>query len=198
VGDAETARYWDGEAGSFDDAPDHGLRDPAVRAAWLNLLSAALPPAPARVADLGCGTGTLSVLLAQSGYLVHGLDLSERMIALAETKADSVDPRPRFEVADAADPPLDPGTFDAIVSRHVVWALPDPAAALGRWIGLLAPGGRLVLVEGRWETGAGLRAAEVEALVAPVARVTRVEELTNRDLWGKDISDERFMLVAQL
>src|SRR6185503_11553456 len=49
---------WDGAAAGFDEAADHGLRDPAVRAAWRALLANLLPPAPAAVLDMGCGTGS--------------------------------------------------------------------------------------------------------------------------------------------
>jgi precorrin-6B methylase 2 len=51
---------WDAEAARFDEEPDHGLRDPEVRACWRTLLLSALPPAPARVADLGAGTGSIT------------------------------------------------------------------------------------------------------------------------------------------
>lgn len=198
ITNVDTAEFWNREAARFDEEADHGLKDPGVRGAWLDLLSGVLPPPPARVADLGCGTGTLSLLLAQRGYRVDGIDLSERMIERAEAKAASVDPGPRFEVADAAEPPLHPATFDVVLSRHVVWALADPAAALRRWVRLLVPGGRLVLIEGRWATGAGLGAAQAKALVAPIADVTAVHELTDPVLWGKEVSDERFLLVAQV
>ena len=83
----EARALWDAEALTFDEAPDHGLADPETRAAWRDLLLAHLPPAPARVADLGCGTGTLSVLLADEGYDVHGVDLSPEMIDRARAKA---------------------------------------------------------------------------------------------------------------
>ena len=69
---------WDREAETFDAAADHGLSDPACRAAWRSLLLEHLPPAPARVADLGCGTGTLALLLAEEGYEVTGVDFSPR------------------------------------------------------------------------------------------------------------------------
>ena len=59
--------YWDSQAAAFDDEADHGLRDPRVRDTWRRLLLTHLPPAPAAVADIGCGTGSLSVLLAAEG-----------------------------------------------------------------------------------------------------------------------------------
>src|SRR6201995_958193 len=53
-----TEAFWDEQAAAFDTEPDHGLRDPVVRAAWAALLHELLPPAPAAVVDLGCGTGS--------------------------------------------------------------------------------------------------------------------------------------------
>ena len=167
-----------------------------MRRAWRDLLAATLPAPPARVADLGSGTGSLSVLLAEQGHLVHGLDLSVRMVEQAEAKSTTVVPRPRFDVADVSDPPLPPASWDVVVARHVLWTLPEPAVALTRWANLLAPGGLLVLVEGRWHTGAGLGADEVEALIGRVATVTTVTALDDPALWGREITDERFLVVA--
>ncbi|BFO20225.1 hypothetical protein SHKM778_66130 [Streptomyces sp. KM77-8] len=53
---------WDAEAAGFDEEPDHGLRDPRVRAAWAARLRTWLPGRPGDVLDLGCGTGSLSSL----------------------------------------------------------------------------------------------------------------------------------------
>ena len=39
-----------------------------------------------RVADLGCGTATLSLLLAEAGYGVDGVDFSPAMVELARAK----------------------------------------------------------------------------------------------------------------
>ena len=95
--------------------------------AWAELLLPLLPPAPARVADLGCGTGSVSLLLAGAGHEVHGVDLSPRMVDLARGKAAAAALPVRFGVADAARPPLAPGSVDVVLARHVLWALPDPA-----------------------------------------------------------------------
>jgi 2-polyprenyl-3-methyl-5-hydroxy-6-metoxy-1,4-benzoquinol methylase len=188
---------WDREAATFDDEPDHGLRDPLVRDAWARLLTSVLPDQPATIADLGCGTGSLSILLASAGHEVHGLDLSPRMLEHAVRKAAEAAVAATFRQGDAARPPFEPGGYDVVLARHVLWALPDPSAALANWIALLRPGGRLVLVEGRWMTGAGLSAAECTALVEGQRRPADVRLLNDDALWGKRITDERYLLVSR-
>ena len=121
---------WDAEAPTFDDEPDHGLGDETTRDAWRSMLLGVLPPAPARVADLGCGTGTLSVLLAEEGYAVDGLDVSPEMVSRARAKAEVADVAVDLRVGDANVPDLDPAAYDVVLSRHVLWAMDDPAAAL--------------------------------------------------------------------
>ncbi|NPC96580.1 class I SAM-dependent methyltransferase [Nocardioides sp. zg-DK7169] len=185
--------HWDREAATFDDEADHGLADPAVRAAWRALLLGVLPPAPARVVDLGCGTGTLTRLLTDEGYVVDGLDLSPEMVRRARAKV----PEARFTVGDAADPPLEPAAYDVVLGRHVLWALPDPAAAFAAWAGLLVPGGVAVLVEGRWATGAGLPAEAAAAIVRGAGREATVQPLPDPALWGRAITDERYLLLSR-
>jgi SAM-dependent methyltransferase len=192
----EMRRYWDEQAATFDDEADHGLREPAVRRAWAGLLLPLLPPAPARVADLGCGTGSLSLLLAEAGYDVHGVDLSPRMIDAARAKAAAAAAPVHFSVADVAAPPMEPGSVDVVLVRHVLWAFEEPADVLAAWISLLGPGGRLLLVEGRWSTGAGLAAVDCEALVRRHREETQVRMLPEASYWGKDISDERYLLIS--
>lgn len=186
---------WDDEATTYDEAPDHGLRDPGTRDAWRELLLGLLPPAPARVADLGSGTGTLAMLLAAEGYVVNGVDFSPEMIRRARAKAGDT-PGVSFVEADASAPPLEPATYDVVLSRHVLWAMPSPTEALRRWTDLLTPGGRLVLVEGSWHTGAGLTARQTEELVAAHGRTTTTRHLTEPEFWGREIDDERYVVVS--
>lgn len=189
--------YWDAAAERFDEEPDHGLRDPSVRDAWTARLRSWLPTEPSDVLDLGCGTGSLTLLAAEQGHRVTGLDRSPRMVEAARAKLAGRGAR--VLTGDAAAPPVAAGRFDVVLVRHVLWALPDPAAALRRWVRLLRPGGRLVLVEGRWGEGepVGLSAAELERLAGPVARRTHLEQLAgDTALWGREVHDERYVLVV--
>jgi ubiquinone/menaquinone biosynthesis C-methylase UbiE len=191
------AAYWDSQAATFDEQPDHGLRDPDVREAWRRLLLPQLPPAPAVIADLGCGTGSLSVLLATAGYTVTGLDIAPQMIKAARAKATAADASARFAVSDAAAPALPAERFDVVLARHVLWAMPDVHAALERWIRLLRPGGVLVLVEGRWHTGSGLTAGQAAHAVRRHRAGATVTSLSDPLLWGGPITDERYLLISR-
>lgn len=189
--------YWDAQAAAFDNQPDHGLREASVRAAWRALLRRYLPPPSSDVLDLGCGTGTLSVLLAEEGYHVQGVDLAPRMVAAATAKASAAGVFVTFEQGDASAPPGKTATYDVVLSRHVLWALPHPADAVRRWVHLLRPGGRLLLIEGRWWTGGGLTAEQTRELVAPHTSSAEVVPLPDPELWGGPIRDERYLLVAR-
>ncbi|MFD1935030.1 class I SAM-dependent methyltransferase [Nonomuraea mangrovi] len=199
---SDPAAFWDRAAASFDEEPDHGLREPSVREAWRARLMSWLPDPPARVLDVGCGTGSLALLLAEEGHTVTGVDLSPRMAELARRKLAGRSAE--VIVGDAADPPVGESRFDVLLCRHVVWNLADPHAALRRWRDLVRRGGRLVLVEGRWGTGTaegipwagGVRALTLSQAVRDLVTELRVEPLTDPLLWGKEIDDERYALIA--
>ncbi|MEV7690442.1 class I SAM-dependent methyltransferase [Streptomyces bungoensis] len=188
---------WDAQAAAFDDEPDHGLRAPEVRAAWAARLRDWLPRRPADVLDLGCGTGSLSLLAAEQGHRVTGVDGSPAMVERARAKLAGRDAVVLH--GEAAAPPVGEQRFDVVLVRHVLWALPDAARALRHWRSLLRPGGRFVLVEGVWGTVSpvGIPAARLTALLEPLAGPVRVERLSGDPvLWGKAVDDERYAVVA--
>ncbi|WP_456843878.1 class I SAM-dependent methyltransferase [Cellulomonas sp. P5_C6] len=205
------ARFWDGAAAAFDDEPDHGLRDAGTRAAWAARLAGWLPAGPWDVLDLGCGTGSLTALLSQAGHRVTGVDVAPQMIERARAKLDAAGLPATFVVGDAARPPG--GEVDVVLARHVLWTLPDPPAALARWVSLVRPGGTLVLVEGRWSSvGApypsdtpplpwdgGVTATDLVDAVRPLVSALRVENLSDDDvLWGGPVTDERYAVVGKV
>ncbi|MCD9877524.1 class I SAM-dependent methyltransferase [Streptomyces guryensis] len=188
---------WDAEAASFDDEPDHGLRDPRVRRAWAERLRSWLPERASDVLDLGCGTGSLSLLASEQGHHVTGVDSSPVMVDLARAKLAGRDAA--FLVGDATVPPVGEQRFDVVLVRHLLWALPDPGRVLRHWRELVRPGGRLVLVEGVWGTitPVGIPADVLNGLLAPLALEVRVERLSEDTLlWGKEVADERYAVVA--
>jgi SAM-dependent methyltransferase len=194
---ADARRYWDAAADRFDDEPDHGLHDPGVRSAWETRLRAWLPAAPSDVLDLGCGTGSLALLAAADGHRVTAVDQSARMAILARAKLSGTDAR--VLVGDAAHPPVGVGLFDVVLVRHVLWALPDQGAVLRQWADLLRPGGRLVLVEGRWGMPpVGVCAGALAELTAPLGGSTHIEQLGHdTQLWGRAVFDERYAAVVR-
>lgn len=194
---SDVERLWDGYAHDFDDEADHGLRDPQVRASWQALLAPLLPERPARIADLGCGTGSLAVLLAEAGNQVSGVDISGEMIRLARAKAQAAGVSVALERGDAATPSLAAASFDVVLARHVLWAFEDPDAVLQRWVELLAPKGRLILIEGRWSTGAGLTASDCRSLVLRHRAEAELQHLSeNTQLWGATVDDERYLILS--
>ncbi|MFC7491779.1 MULTISPECIES: class I SAM-dependent methyltransferase [unclassified Knoellia] len=106
------------------------------------------PASGERAVDLGCGRGAATILLARSvgetGSAV-GLDLSEGMLAHARAAIDSEGLVVDLRVGDASEPALPEGEFDVVASSLVLFFLPNPGAALARWVQLLAPGGRIGL-----------------------------------------------------
>ncbi|MFG2912191.1 class I SAM-dependent methyltransferase [Kitasatospora sp. NPDC048298] len=212
------AEYWDAAAAAFDQEPDHGLRAGPVRAAWVRRVRGWVPGGPADVLDVGCGTGSLALLLAADGHRVTGVDLAPRMVGRARAKLVAAGLTARFLVGDAGAPPLRDGSFDVLLSRHLLWTLPEPERALRAWVRLLRPGGRLVLVEGRWREagraadvpppypagagrlpwGGGVGVEELATAVRPLVSELRVEPLAGEaELWGGPVDDERYALVAR-
>ena len=194
----EARATWDRWADRFDDEADHGLRAADVRAAWSTLLSELLPHARASVLDVGCGTGSISVLAAQLGHAVHGIDCAPEMIRSARSKANAQGLSIRFEVGDAANPQVGSRKYDVIACRHVLWTLPEIPEVLRRWTELLAEGGRLILIEGFWN-GTGLHAGDLLRMLPAQYSVVETNDLSlNSMLWGKQVSDERYVVKAIL
>jgi ubiquinone/menaquinone biosynthesis C-methylase UbiE len=195
----ESRQYWDDLAPSFDDEPDHGLRDSLILETWIELLKTYFPNTNTTVLDIGCGTGSLSVILAGLGHTVTGIDLSPSMISLAQTKAAAYGLEIEFHVMDASHPQLAERQFDVIICRHLLWALPEPEQVLQRWVKFLTPKGRLILIEGHWGTGAGLHAKDITEMLPSSFINISVQNLSNNpNFWGGNVTDERYIIIANL
>ena len=98
-----------------------------------------------RVLDLGCGTGTLALLVEEAGAKVVGLDADSQALAIAQVKARREGRELRLVRALATAAPFPAGTFDRVVSSLVFHHLTtdEKRAALAQARRLLAPGGEL-------------------------------------------------------
>lgn len=95
-------------------------------------------------ADLACGTGSVTALLAQRGLPVVGVDLSEDMLTQAQQKTQTLTPRPVFLHQDLARLYLPRGVDLAVCaldSLDYIIAPDDCAAAIRRVYKALNPGG---------------------------------------------------------
>ena len=82
--------------------------------------------AKAKILDIGCGNGWISIRAVQDGHEVWGVDSSETAIkeAIAAAKKERVDEMTHFHVGDALDLPYESDFFDALIDRglfhHIV------------------------------------------------------------------------------
>ncbi len=145
----QVAAHWDRRAAHFDEDFGHSIATPAERAAWDRILDLVVPKGgPLDALDAGCGTGFLSLELAALGHRVTGVDFAPAMLTAARKKASERGLAVRFEHADAENLPFAAESFDLAISRHVLWTLPHPEAAIDEWIRVLRPGGRLAVIDG--------------------------------------------------
>jgi len=99
-------------------------------------------PSPA-VADLGCGDGRLTVVLAErlGAASTVGVDSSPAMIGAAAARATD---RARFEIGDIGDVDQD-AAYDVVFANASLQWVPDHGRVLARWAHSLRPGGQLAV-----------------------------------------------------
>lgn len=121
------------------------LRSRAARSEFARLLDQAIP-GDARVVEIGCGTGQMSLFLATADRVVVGADLTRASLELAADAARRFGVRRvSFVETDLRHPGLQDGAFDVVYSSGVLHHTPDPAASFSRVSRLLRPGGVIVL-----------------------------------------------------
>jgi ubiquinone/menaquinone biosynthesis C-methylase UbiE len=106
---------------------------------------AAQLPAGARVLDVACGTGLISIPLARRGFHVSGLDVSERVLEVARAEAPELD----FRRGDMRELPWEDESFDAVINLWTAFGFfetrADDEHVLSEAARVLVPGGLFVL-----------------------------------------------------
>ncbi|MDP9484199.1 MAG: methyltransferase domain-containing protein [Actinomycetota bacterium] len=152
----------------------------ANRAMFVNLMGTEWLPAipdvherlrddpPARVADVGCGTGWSSIAIARAypKARVDGFDLDEESLAeaRANAEAEGLADRVRFQVRDAADPDLS-GRYDLAIAVECIHDMSRPVQALRAMRGLVGESGVALVVDERVGEGFAAPGDEIERLM---------------------------------
>jgi len=98
--------------------------------------------------DLGTGTGRMLGLLASRATRATGLDSSHAMLSVARANLERAGlSRVDLRQGDIHAPPFGRGSFDLVLVHQVLHYLDDPARALREAARLVAPGGRLLVVD---------------------------------------------------
>ena len=138
---------------TWDEARALSLDAEAIEAALLD----ALPSRVGRLLDVGTGTGRLLEVLSARADSVVGVDASRAMLALARGRLARMRLDGATEAAvrqgDMYRLPFPDGMFDAAVMHMLLHHADDPAAAVAEAARVLAPGGRLVVIDFSPHTG---------------------------------------------
>lgn len=146
-------RYWDLSHDNYDKSPGHGLRSNQEKNVWTKALERNLKlDKNSKILDVGTGTGFLALLLAELGYKVVGIDLSEKMMSKAIEKAESNGFDIKFQLGGAENTQFEDECFDAVISRHLLWTLPNPKRAIEEWHRILKPAGKIIIIDGKWSS----------------------------------------------
>lgn len=119
-------------------------RDPARTAEEAAFVASRLPPG-GRVLDLACGTGRVSIPLAQQGFEVSGLDISDRVLEVARAEGPGLD----FRRGDMRELPWEDESFDGVINVWTAFGYFDTQAederVLAEVVRVLRPGGVFLL-----------------------------------------------------
>ncbi len=141
------------------------------------LLEFATLPEAGRILDVGCGTGSLAVAIAErySRAAIDGIDPSSEYVAYASAK-NPFSNRVSFEIGDAQQLHFEDASFDGAASLLVFNFIPDPGKALREVCRVTRPGG--VISAAVWDYGAGMRMLRAfwDAAVALNAAAEKVDE----------------------
>lgn len=159
--------------------------------------------AASTILELGCGTGTHAECLARAGYVVDGVDISEQMIAQAETRRAALEPelkaRLSFSSGDVRTARLEK-TYDAVISLFHVMSYQssnvDLSAAFDTAASHLSPGGLFIF--DFWYGPAVLTevpSVRVKRLENADIKVTRIAEPTIR--YNENIVDVKYTVFVE-
>lgn len=152
----EIHAYWTQRAEGYSEYNQQEMAD-ARRSMWKNKLLSLLEenfpgknPEELKVLDVGTGPGFFALLLAEAGYQVTAVDVTEEMLKEAKKNTGVFAEKITWKLSDAQKLELGDCEFDAVFSRNVTWNLENPGQAYEEWVRVLKPGGLLCNFDADW------------------------------------------------
>lgn len=143
-------RHWERRANAYDQNVREVIYSERDRLAWQQIFADALKGDGLKVLDVGTGPGIAANLLMDMGHEVTGIDASAMMLNRAQENSKELHHSLDLVQGDGECLPFRDCSFDAVVSRYVLWTLPRPRDAIAEFRRVLRPGGRLAIVDGKW------------------------------------------------
>ncbi|MEW6623002.1 MAG: class I SAM-dependent methyltransferase [Bacillota bacterium] len=149
--EARIEKYWTGRANGYSEAIKEDMNS-FKKNAWQTIIKEymGVVDGPIRALDVGTGPGFFAVIMAELGYEVTAIDTSSEMLKEAQKNAQFAS----FEITamkgDAHRIELPDCSFDLVISRNLVWTLPNPMEAYAEWYRLLKPMGKLLVFDANW------------------------------------------------
>ena len=141
----QAERYFAENAADWDEIRSLHLEEQEVEAA---IVEAAGEARRGRLVDLGAGAGRMLIVLGSEARSAVGLDTSRQMLAVAKTRLAAAGLADcDLRRGDMLDTRLPAGEADLVVICQVLHYLAEPAAAVREAARLVAPGGRLLIVD---------------------------------------------------
>lgn len=137
----DTISYFGRVGGEWD-----AVRQELFGSAFIDIALLGLLPPHWVIADLGCGTGNITVRLAPLVKRVHAVDLSPQMLSAARKRARDLG-NVEFHRADVSSLPLPDASVDAAMLSLILHHVEHPEAAIREAARILNPGGRLLIID---------------------------------------------------
>lgn len=137
--------------------------------------------------DCGCGPTFFTILLAQLGHHVTGIDAAPGMLERARRNIQEYGVTARILEMDCHSLELPDESFDLVLSRNLTQALRDPVAVYREWMRVLRPGGTLLIFDANWH----LPYASEEMYRESMQREKKGIEVFGSDFSGNTVFDEK-------